>query len=84
MTLTPSNGGKTWTISCTVGGPLDRTGSMPKGYFSDGIYQLTLHGSAITDAATSTNQYNGGPTRSPNLPTGRACSKMPSPCFLET
>ncbi|HWE02698.1 MAG TPA: Calx-beta domain-containing protein [Tepidisphaeraceae bacterium] len=56
----PSGDGVTWVISCNAGGSLDRTGAGAKGFFSDGIYQLTLHGSAITDAATGSAHYNSG------------------------
>ncbi len=55
-----SSDGKTWTISIVAGGSLDRTASTSSaGLFVDGIYQLVLHGSRITDAATATAHYNG-------------------------
>jgi hypothetical protein len=56
----PSGDGMTWVISVIAGGSLDRTGSAGKGLFSDGIYQLTLNGADITDAATGTAQFNNG------------------------
>jgi hypothetical protein len=58
----PSGDGMTWVISVIKGGSLDRTGTGKKGFIADGIYQLTLNGAAITDAATSTAQFNGGNT----------------------
>ncbi len=52
--------GLTWTLSVNAGGILDRTAlTSAAGLFADGIYQLVLHGSLITDAATSASYYNG-------------------------
>lgn len=57
----PSGDGKTWVLSCNVNGSLDRTAglSVPKGFFVNGIYQLTLNGSAIASTQTGAS-YNGG------------------------
>ncbi len=50
-----------WTLSVNAGGTLDRTaGATNAGLFADGIFQLVLHGSKITDAATGTFQFNSG------------------------
>jgi hypothetical protein len=55
-----SGDGKTLTLSVIPGGILDRTGATSAGFFTNGIYQLTLNGSAVTDAATGTASLNGG------------------------
>ncbi len=39
----------TWTFTATSAGSLDRNGH---GFFIDGVYELVLHGAAITDMAT--------------------------------
>jgi Calx-beta domain/Dockerin type I domain len=51
---------KTLTLSVIPGGSLDRTGASDAGFFANGIYQLKLNGSAVTDAATGTAPLNGG------------------------
>ena len=59
MTATQSSNGTTLTLSVTPGGPLDRTGANDAGFFVNGIYQLVLNGSAITDS-TGTANFDGG------------------------
>ena len=48
----PSGDRMTWVITCKAGGSLDRTTgqSSTKGFFADGLYQVTLNAAAITDA----------------------------------
>ncbi len=58
------DGGVTWVLSPVVGGAVDRTngGGDANGnaIFADGVYKLVLHGSAITDVATGTRNFNFG------------------------
>ena len=46
----------TWTFTGITGGILDRNSSNQnaQGFFSDGVYELVLHGRSITDRATGT------------------------------
>ena len=60
ITATLSNNEQTVTFSVIPGSALDRSGSFDGGYFSNGIYQLVLNGSAITDRTTGTAQFDGG------------------------
>jgi hypothetical protein len=59
-----SSDGKTLTFTVIGGGSLDRTGGGlgdgTTGYLVDGIYQLVLNGSQITDAATGTAALDSG------------------------
>jgi hypothetical protein len=71
----PSGDGMTWVLSIIDGGSLDRTGTSKKGFFSDGIYQLTLNGAAITDAATGTAQFNDGNTQIATFKNGAGTTK---------
>jgi uncharacterized delta-60 repeat protein len=59
ITASLSPDGTVLTLSVTPGGPLDRTGSDDAGFFANGIYQLILNGSAITDS-TGTAEFNDG------------------------
>jgi hypothetical protein len=66
----------TWVITVIAGGSLDRTASTTKrGLFFDGIYQLTLNGAAITDAATDTAEFNGGNTQIASFKNGVGAAK---------
>jgi hypothetical protein len=55
----PSGDQMTWVFTCVMGGSLDRTAAFaaPQGLLANGIYRLTLHGSAIT---ANGSQFNGG------------------------
>jgi hypothetical protein len=59
VTATLSNNNETVTFTVIPGSVLDRSGSFNAGFFTNGIYQLTLNGTAITDS-TGTQQFNGG------------------------
>jgi hypothetical protein len=57
--VTASQSGDVLTLSVTPGGPLDRTGGDDAGFFTNGIYQLVLDGTTITDAATASVDTGG-------------------------
>jgi len=64
-TTATSTDNTTWTITIKAAGSLDRSatiaaGPTNKGILINGIFQLVLHGAAITDAATSTATFNSG------------------------
>ena len=59
--------GNTVTFSVIPGGLLDRTGATDAGLFTNGVYQLVLHGSNVTDATTSSAQLNGGADQAVNF-----------------
>jgi hypothetical protein len=60
VTASLSGGGTILTLSVTPGSALDRTSADDAGFFVNGIYQLILNGSAITDAATGLAQFDNG------------------------
>ena len=61
LSAASSNGGATWTFTVNSSGSLDRTASgTAVGDLVNGIYQLVLHGAAITDTATGTQMLNNG------------------------
>ena len=61
FTATLSNDNQTVTFTLIGGGAIDRTaGQTNVGYLTNGIYQLVLNGSGITDAATGTATFNSG------------------------
>ena len=61
FTATLSNDDQTVTFTLIGGSAIDRTaGQTNVGYLTNGIYQLVLNGSAITDAATGTATFNSG------------------------
>ncbi len=50
----------TWTFTGVTGGILDRNGANGLGFLEDGVYQLVLHGVAVTDLATGTAALGSG------------------------
>ena len=64
ISFSTTDGGTTWVLRPMLNGVVDRTlgngNSAGQAILADGIYRLVVHGSAVTDAATSTAAYNGG------------------------
>ncbi len=50
----------TWTFTGVAGGILDRNGASGLGFLTDGIYELVLHGPAVTDKVSGTTSLASG------------------------
>ena len=73
--VTMSTSGNTVTFTVLPGGALDRTASSTGvGLMSNGIYQLVLHGSQITDAVTGTQLFNHGADLNVAFPSAEAAA----------
>jgi hypothetical protein len=59
VTASLTAGGTVLTLSVTPGSALDRSND-GAGFFVNGIYQLQLDGTSITDAATGTAEFDDG------------------------
>jgi len=59
VTAVQSADARTLTLSVTPGGALDRSGADDAGFFANGIYQLVLNGSAITDTSSTIDFHSG-------------------------